>query len=281
MIHQLHATSYELSNRRGDAPDTFKQTKSVKVLIVKKIFWLALWLCMGPLSVQADIIYFKDGMKTVCLEKAWEENGEVKCEYAGVILTYRKSEVLRIEKRRAPKSKSISGADQKEDKKATKKAIGKIRATSKSDGLVFYDPRRSRKYWISASAKYNTFQEAVSALAKQYDRTPQWIQDHMGETNDLQEIHRNLTTGKSDSSPDIAKAEPTLLKKIEFYNPRRAKKYWTSPTTKHNTYSDAIAALAKQYGRSSQWVQKYMGQTNDLLRIHENLKTRKSNESSE
>jgi hypothetical protein len=281
MIHKLRAAGYGLRGRRGDAPDTIKQTKSLKVLIVKKIFWLALWLCVGPMSVQADIIYFKDGMKTVCLEKAWEENGEVKCEYAGVILTYRKSEVLRIEKRRAPKSKPISGADQKADSKAAKKAFGKIRATSKSDGLVFYDPRRSRKYWISATAKYNTFQEAVSALAKQYDRTPQWIQDHMGETNDLQQIHRNLATGKSNSSPNIVKAETVLLKKIEFYNPRRAKKYWTSPTTKHNTYSDAIAALAKQYGRSSQWVQKYMGQTNDLLRIHENLKTRKSNEASE
>ena len=49
----------------------------------------------------------------------------------------------------------------------------------------------------------------------------------------------------------------------------------------NDTYSDAIATLAKQYDRSSQWVQKYMGQSNDLLIIHENLKTRKLNESSQ
>lgn len=238
-------------------------------------------MCFGPMSVQADVIYFKDGMQTVCLEKAWEENGEVKCEYAGVILSYRKSEVLRIEKRRAPKSPSSFDADQKSNSKGGKKVLGKIRETSKSDGLVFYDPRRPRKYWINATAKYNTFQEAVSALARQYDRTPQWIQDHMGETNDLKEIHRNLTTGKSNSSPNLVKAKSALPKKIEFYNPRRAQKYWTSLTSKHNTYSDAITALAKQYDRSSQWVQKYMGQTNDLISIHENLKTRKSNEASQ
>lgn len=247
---------------------------------MKKIVLLGVWLCFGPMSVQADIIYFKDGMKTVCLEKAWEENGEVKCEYAGVILSYRKSEVLRIEKRRAPKSQSSFGGEQKPNSKGGKKALDQIRATSKSNGLVFYDPRRPRKYWINATAKYNTFQEAVAALAKQYDRSPQWIQDHMGETNDLQEIHQNLATGKSNSTPNLTKAEPALSKKIEFYNPRRAQKYWTSSTSKHDTYSDAIATLAKQYDRSSQWVQKYMGQTNDLLKIHENLKTRKSNEAS-
>jgi hypothetical protein len=26
-------------------------------------------------------------MKTYCQEKAWEENGEIKCEYEGVILS--------------------------------------------------------------------------------------------------------------------------------------------------------------------------------------------------
>ena len=238
-------------------------------------------MCFGPMSVQADIIYFKDGMKTICLEKAWEENGEVKCEYAGVILSYRKSEVLRIEKRRAPKSHSSIGGNRETNSKGGKKVFGDIKATPKSNGLVFYDPRRPRKYWINATAKYNTFQEAVAALAKQYNRTPQWIQDHMGATNDLQQIHQNLSTGKSNSSPNLTKAAPSLPKKFEFYNPRRAKKYWTSSTSKHNTYSEAIAALAKQYDRTSQWVQKYMGKTNDLLKIHENLKTRKSNEASQ
>ena len=233
------------------------------------------------MSVQADIIYFKDGMKTICLEKAWEENGIIKCEYSGVILSYKKSEVLRIEKKRVPKPQPNSGADQKTASKDGKKAPGQIRAASKSDGLVFYDPRRPRKYWISATAKYNTFQEAIAALAKQYDRKPQWIQEHMGETNDLREIHRNLASGKLNFSPNLSKAESTLPKKMEFYNPRRTQKYWTSSTSKHNTYADAIAALAKQYDRPSQWVQKYMGQTNDLLKIHENLKTRKANEGSQ
>ena len=31
-----------------------------------------------------------------------------------------------------------------------------------------------------------------AALAIQYDRTPDWVQAHMGETNDLSQIHQNL-----------------------------------------------------------------------------------------
>jgi hypothetical protein len=35
-------------------------------------------------------------------------------------------------------------------------------------------------------------EEAVDTLAKQYEQTPDWIVSHLGGTNDLVEIHRNL-----------------------------------------------------------------------------------------
>ena len=65
----------------------------MKVVVVTYLF-----LYIIVLSANADIIYFKDGMKTICQEKAWEENGEIKCEYAGWVLSYPKKEVLRIVK---------------------------------------------------------------------------------------------------------------------------------------------------------------------------------------
>jgi hypothetical protein len=71
----------------------------VKISNLKKRILLAFIMIAVPSAASADIIYFKDGMKTVCLEKAWEEDGEVKCEYDGVVLSYKKSEVERIEKR--------------------------------------------------------------------------------------------------------------------------------------------------------------------------------------
>jgi predicted transcriptional regulator len=61
-----------------------------------------------------------------------------------------------------------------------------------ASGLLFYDPRRAEKYWVSPDSRHRTMEEAVDTLAKQYDRTPDWIISHLGGTNDLVEIHRNL-----------------------------------------------------------------------------------------
>ena len=41
---------------------------------------------LGAHRAGADIIHFKDGMKTVCQGKAWEEKDEVRCEYGGGVL---------------------------------------------------------------------------------------------------------------------------------------------------------------------------------------------------
>ena len=63
---------------------------------------------------------------------------------------------------------------------------------STTSGLLFYDPRRAEKYWVSPESRCRTMAEAVGILAKQYGQTPDWIIAHLGETNDLVEIHRNL-----------------------------------------------------------------------------------------
>lgn len=170
---------------------------------MKKLVLLAVLLASEPIWIHADIIYFKDGMKTNCQEKAWEENGEIKCEYEGVILSYRKADVLRIVKERTAEPATKKTASQKAIDKSRKKALTRLKTPSTSGGLVFYNPRRSHKYWSSATSKHDTFNEAISELAKQYDRSPQWVQTHMGETNNLNEIHQNLSNHKlKESSQD-------------------------------------------------------------------------------
>ena len=61
-----------------------------------------------------------------------------------------------------------------------------------TSGLLFYDPRRAEKYWVGPDSRYRTMEEAVDTLAKQYEQTPDWIVSHLGGTNYLVEIHRNL-----------------------------------------------------------------------------------------
>ena len=247
---------------------------------VKKLYLLLFIIILVPSVVTADIIYFKDGMKTVCLEKAWEENGEIKCEYDGVVLVYQKKDVDHIEKSRARKQ------PQKKPEKATvnkvsvaSQAGSASTPTEKTEGLRFYDPRRKHIYWTSKTGKHKTFQAAVAALAKQYDRPPEWIQSNMGTTNDLDEIHRNLAAGLTQKQQISEKAPPKNTRVVEFYNPRRTHKYWTSETARHNTFSEATAALAREYDRPTEWVKRHMGDVNDLHAIRQNLATRKHEES--
>ena len=253
----------------------------MKILELKIRFFLTILIAAAPLGVSADIIYFVDGMKTVCLEKAWEENGEVKCEYDGVILSYKKADVVRIEKRRTQKPAADPVPKPVLPQKAAATKVNGA-ATSLNPGtLTFYDPRRPHKYWTSASAKHRTFQDAINALAKQYERTPDWVKSHMGETNDLNQIHQNLSSGQRKDHRTAAKAALKNSQTLEFYNPRRAHKYWTSHTAKHNTFNEATAALAKQYERTPDWVKSHMGESNDLNQIHQNLLHQKQEENSQ
>jgi len=168
---------------------------------VKKVAVACLLQALLAFTVYADIIYFKDGLKTICQERAWEEESQVKCEYGGWIITYQKSDVLRILKTTPPKRNDLP-EKKPEVKKLVEPAAGitKKNHASKLGGLVFYDPRRPYKYWTDNATKHKTYKEAIQALAKKYDRPPEWIQQHMGQTNDLAEIHQNLSARQSTES---------------------------------------------------------------------------------
>jgi len=268
---------------------------------VKKIALAYLAIILVPLNLNADIIFFKDGMKTVCEDRAWEEGTEVKCEYQGLVLTYQKNDVLRIEKienekpplKNQDSSKTASGPARQppgiKQSSPLKKAVLKKKLKSpannagslKDMGLEFYNPRRPYKYWTGKNAKYNTFKEAVAALSVQYNRSPEWIQHHMGTTNSLDEIHRNLKNREQNTPVEIQTDDSETIPEILFYDPRRPRKYWTSTTAKHNTFQEAIAVLAEKYERSTEWVQQHIGNTNNLNEIHQNLAKNKLAEPSQ
>jgi hypothetical protein len=271
---------------------------------VKRLCIILGLIILVPQPGKADIIFFKDGMKTICQEKAWEEGQEVKCEYEGTVLTYQKKDVLRIQQirteKKVPPAEPVKTSEQPAavvatpapdvepsdtrpkppDKKDLKALPVQPTGVSKAEGLEFYNPRRPQKYWTSAVSKHQTFKEAIAALAKQYDRSPDWIQQQMGETNDLDEIHRNLAHSKLNAQVETQAQTENNVSDTLFYNPRRANKYWTSTTAKHKTFKDAVAALSVEYGRSQQWVEQHMGASNNLDEIHQNLRNQKLSESS-
>jgi hypothetical protein len=274
-------------------------------IYVKKLSFIFSFIMLLPLLGNADIIFFKDGMKTVCQERAWKEGQEVKCEYEGIVINYQWKDVARIQKIRTEKKvEPPSDKEKTPAKPAVKEAMPPHEGSSPASepklsakeelktvsikptgappakGLEFYNPRRPLKYWASATSKHQTFNEAIAALAKQYDRSPQWIQQHMGETNDLDEIHQNLSTSRINTPPDEKAVTVKKVSDLQFYNPRRSHQYWTSATAKHKTFKEAISALSAEYERSAQWVQEHMGDSNNLNEIHQNLKKQKLSETS-
>ena len=166
--------------------------------------------------------------------------------------------------------------------------------------VSFYDPHRSKRYWASRNSHFAILDAALDALARQYGRSRKWVEDHMGSENDLGEIHANLvkqrklemrgvTEDLKEKKPLIAKPPevkkptaqmevlpkaaiqiqiPEIPKGIKFYDPRRKHKYWTSPAEHYDTLSDAVRALAKQYGERPEWIEEHLGGSNDLSEIH-------------
>jgi hypothetical protein len=239
----------------------------LKVVVVAYLF-----LFLIVLPVNADIIYFKDGMKTICQEKAWEEDDQVKCEYAGWVLTYPKADVLRVLKTRTKRQNTPPEKNGRKPPIITKESGNKKVVPPIDGGIVFYNPRRHYTYWTGKNSKYKNYKDAIQALANQYGRSPEWVRAHMGDTNDLEQIHQNLANQVLNREAVVAPPPRPTSSGLVFYNPRRPFPYWTGNALKHKTYKEAIQALAAEYGQSPQWVQKNMGESNDLNEIHQNLK---------
>ncbi len=177
----------------------------------------------------------------------------------------------------------------------------------KNRAISFYDPRRSQRYWVSRKMKYTSLNAALDAMANMYDRSLQWVETHMGDENDLGIIHGNLirqhkseaTTATDEKKPTSADSKqdtsdpatqdgplheslpianghtnvsPSVISKgIQFYDPRRSEKYWSSKKARHSTLKEAVNALAKHYGVSADWIEIHLGESNDLAIIHHNI----------
>jgi hypothetical protein len=71
-------------------------------------------------------------------------------------------------------------------------AVSQASEVPSNNGLEFYNPRREQKYWTGKMTRHNTLQEAIKALAEQYGVSTEWVESNMGNTNDLDTIHRNI-----------------------------------------------------------------------------------------
>ncbi len=180
----------------------------------------------------------------------------------------------------------------------------------KNRKLTFYDPHRPQKYWASRNSRHKALKDAVSALAGIYGQSNEWVEANMGEENDLGLIHSRLLTAldsentssidskdnPSSGAPGAAEKEPVpsgtkaperpenftpldewpplnIAADLQFYDPRREKRYWIDPGNQFGTLKEALDALADQYAVPVEWVESHMGDTNTLLQIHKNIRS--------
>ncbi len=144
--------------------------------------------------------------------------------------------------------------------------------------MLFYNPRRDYKYWSGPNTRHHTLSEAIAALATKFDRTPEWVKQHLGETNDLAQIYRNLSH-KQVKIENPGAADTLAANGLMFYDPRRQYKFHLGAKLKFRTLDEAAAALGRQYDRSPEWVKQHLGETNDVGEIHQNLTRAKAAES--
>jgi hypothetical protein len=242
--------------------------------------WLIVLCFSGHDSRAADSIYFKDGMRTVCHGRAWEEKGYVHCEYDGGVLSYPAADVDRIEKGTAPhrEPEEPSPAPPAPPAPLSRPSAPPSSVPStetvqaEPSGVLFYDPRRTQRYWSRPDRKHDAYPEAIAALAEEFDRPAQWVEENMGNSNDLGIIRETLS-GRRQAPQAGASDDPTGLPAgVEFYNPRRAEKYWTGPEARHKSYTEAIEALAREFNQTADWVERFMGDSNDLEQIRASLR---------
>lgn len=245
----------------------------------------------------AAVIHLKDGSR-IETERVWESACCVHFILEGtqdVEVRYARTIVKNIEKsEKASNCASAANGSVLPTQPGAAKQSTTIALPSADihKGLLFYDPRRTRKYWAAKDSRHTSLDAALVALADQYGRSIAWVEQHMGDSNDLSQIHRQLFDAaggrKTTSVPAADTAVPTstdeskrLPEKIGhtheisagllFYDPRRPLKFWSWPDKGHRSFQSAVEALAAQYQRTDAWVEQHMGDSNELREIHRNL----------
>lgn len=158
-------------------------------------------LVLLPDLAASDLIFLKDGSQ-VKAQNVWEENDRIHFTlpgYDGIVVTYAKEIVLRIEKEKAVTGAGASPPEARPQRPATESAAGE-KALS---GIQFYDPRRHTKYQTGTTTSYHTLKEAVDDLATKFDKTPRWVELNLGDTNDLGQIYRNLSRSHDNAQPEF------------------------------------------------------------------------------
>ena len=52
------------------------------------------------------------------------------------------------------------------------------------------------------NARHDGFQDALNALAREFNQPPEWVEQNMGDSNDVDQIRENLRKGAREAGTD-------------------------------------------------------------------------------
>ena len=115
---------------------------------------------------------------------------------------------------------------------------------------AFYDPKRSPPYRANAKSFHASRSLAIQALAEQFDRTPTWIEQTMGDSNDCAVIHRNIVDALlREITTALATASPTRNGSIDFGVVDRVRRAWQNAGLRFASRDERNVAMFIMIGK--------------------------------
>jgi hypothetical protein len=108
----------------------------------------------------------------------------------------------------------------------------------------FYDPSRPLQYKANDISLHSTRGAAIAALAEQFGESSAWVEAHMGNSNDLREIHKSLATAWLQNSIDGTSSNGGKLGKINYSLVDAMKTSWQKEGWRYKTKSEQAQAMA-------------------------------------
>ncbi len=221
--------------------------------------------------------YFKDGMRTVCHGKAWEEKGYVHCEYDGGILSYPAADVDRIVKGptapKEPEEPSPAPPAPRPRFRAHPPHPCRLPRPCRQNPAGSCSTTRAGPRNIGAAPTVNT--------TPTRKRSPPWPRSSTDRPSGSRKTWGTRTTWGSSGKPFPAAGSPR--------RPAQPMHRPTFPRGSNSTIRDGLKntgpgpkpdtratrrpsqALAREFNKTADWIERFMGDSNDLEQIRASL----------
>lgn len=114
-----------------------------------------------------------------------------------------------------------------------------------NENNMFYDPNREYPYMANDISFHRTKEEAIQALALQFDHSAEWVKKNMGSSNYVTQIHRSLCSALiSESGYPKTSQHESRLGSVNYSLVNTIKNSWQQEKFRYKSVEDQAKAMA-------------------------------------